>query len=222
MRPCLLCFLRWLRPFTSDIPGPPLPLAPPPNFPILSPSFLRSTYLYCRCSRSVSLASPAYYAHWAAYRGKALIANLGDEEASTLLRDLNKTWAENENEVRTGARRACVHSLTLLHTLSFSFSFSLFFSYPHLLSFFSTSGLDVFHLGQKPNPSNQATPAMHLFSHSTYYQVPVIIHRNQPGQSTEAGGGGALPPQQVSRLRFHFTCFFRVFSSACFLSKCRL
>ena len=28
------------------------------------------THLYSRCTRAVSLATPAYYAHWAAKRGK--------------------------------------------------------------------------------------------------------------------------------------------------------
>lgn len=32
-----------------------------------------TTHLYCRCTRSVSYATPAYYAHWAARRGKALL-----------------------------------------------------------------------------------------------------------------------------------------------------
>ena len=32
------------------------------------------THLYCRCTRSVSLVTPAYYAHWAAKRGKAYIS----------------------------------------------------------------------------------------------------------------------------------------------------
>ena len=36
------------------------------------------THLYCRCTRSVSVATPAYYAHWAARRGKVLL-NAGVE-----------------------------------------------------------------------------------------------------------------------------------------------
>ena len=32
------------------------------------------TYLYCRANKSVSYASPAYYAHWASKRGKTLCA----------------------------------------------------------------------------------------------------------------------------------------------------
>jgi len=41
-------------------------------------------YLYCRCSRSVSIATPAYYAHLAAARGKIMIipANLSDIEST--------------------------------------------------------------------------------------------------------------------------------------------
>jgi hypothetical protein len=31
------------------------------------------THLYCRCTRSVSYATPAYYAHWAAKRGSHLL-----------------------------------------------------------------------------------------------------------------------------------------------------
>jgi eukaryotic translation initiation factor 2C len=31
-----------------------------------------TTYLYCRCNRSVSYATPAYYAHWATLRAKNL------------------------------------------------------------------------------------------------------------------------------------------------------
>jgi hypothetical protein len=33
-----------------------------------------TTYLYCRCNKSVSYAAPAYYAHWAAKRGRSLLA----------------------------------------------------------------------------------------------------------------------------------------------------
>ncbi len=39
------------------------------------------THLYCRCTRSVSYATPAYYAHWAARRGKVLLsAGASNEE----------------------------------------------------------------------------------------------------------------------------------------------
>ncbi len=47
------------------------------------------THLYCRCTRSVSYATPAYYAHWAARRGKALLsagASLND------LQTLSEWW----------------------------------------------------------------------------------------------------------------------------------
>jgi eukaryotic translation initiation factor 2C len=33
-----------------------------------------TTYLYARCNKSVSYATPAYYAHWASKRGKELLA----------------------------------------------------------------------------------------------------------------------------------------------------
>lgn len=32
-------------------------------------------YLYCRCSKSVSIVIPAYYAHLAAFRGRAMLAH---------------------------------------------------------------------------------------------------------------------------------------------------
>ena len=32
-----------------------------------------TTHLYCRCTRAVSYATPAYYAHWAARRGRILL-----------------------------------------------------------------------------------------------------------------------------------------------------
>jgi len=42
-----------------------------------------TTHLYGRCTRSVSLATPAYYAHWAARRGKVLMAaGMSAEELS--------------------------------------------------------------------------------------------------------------------------------------------
>ena len=34
-----------------------------------------SSYLYCRCNKSVSVAAPAYYAHWAAKRGRILLSS---------------------------------------------------------------------------------------------------------------------------------------------------
>ena len=32
------------------------------------------THLYARCTKSVSIAAPAYYAHWAARRGRVLLS----------------------------------------------------------------------------------------------------------------------------------------------------
>jgi len=49
-----------------------------------------STYLYCRCNRSVSYATPAFYAHWASRRAKALTsagANFKD------LQDITDIWS---------------------------------------------------------------------------------------------------------------------------------
>ena len=44
-----------------------------------------STYLYSRCNRSVSYATPAYYAYWAAKRGKAYITAAGQKARWLLL-----------------------------------------------------------------------------------------------------------------------------------------
>ena len=49
------------------------------------------TYLYCRCTKSVSYATPAYYAHWAARRGKVLL-NAGASSAT--LANLSQKWLE--------------------------------------------------------------------------------------------------------------------------------
>lgn len=49
------------------------------------------TYLYCRANKSVSYASPAYYAHWASKRGKSLCA--AGCTAADLLEISNK-WGE--------------------------------------------------------------------------------------------------------------------------------
>lgn len=38
--------------------------------------------MYARASRSVSVATPVYYAHLAAFRGRALLA--GDDDVSSL------------------------------------------------------------------------------------------------------------------------------------------
>ena len=48
------------------------------------------TYLYCRANKSVSYASPAYYAHWASKRGKTLCAaGAGSEE----LNNISQVWS---------------------------------------------------------------------------------------------------------------------------------
>lgn len=52
-----------------------------------------STHLYCRCTRSVSYATPAYYAHWAARRGNALLkAGVNPAE----LRAMTERWLADE------------------------------------------------------------------------------------------------------------------------------
>ena len=57
-----------------------------------------STYLYCRCNRSVSLCTPVYYAHWAAARGRTLVSSVAQEHIGRTLDDLTDGWAHNENE----------------------------------------------------------------------------------------------------------------------------
>ncbi len=73
-----------LFPFYSSI-LPPI-FYPPSPFP-----FPRSTYVYCRANKSVSLAAPAYYAHWASKRGKVLTQ--AGATADDLLR-ISRTWGE--------------------------------------------------------------------------------------------------------------------------------
>jgi eukaryotic translation initiation factor 2C len=50
-----------------------------------------SCYLYTRCNRSVSLATPCYYAHWASRRAKYLFTAGADERD---LRDISQKWSE--------------------------------------------------------------------------------------------------------------------------------
>lgn len=41
------------------------------------------SYLFCRCTRSVSVVPPCYYAHLAAFRGRILVnESLSDTESS--------------------------------------------------------------------------------------------------------------------------------------------
>ena len=58
-------------------------------FTPLSLPFYRSTYVYCRANKSVSLAAPAYYAHWASKRGKVLTQ--AGATADDLL-GISRTW----------------------------------------------------------------------------------------------------------------------------------
>jgi len=50
------------------------------------------THLYCRCTKSVSYATPAYYAHWAARRGKVLLAA---GMTGVELQELSEKWMED-------------------------------------------------------------------------------------------------------------------------------
>lgn len=47
-------------------------------------------YLYSRCNRSVSLATPAYYAHWASKRARTLLSGGADDSE---LRSISRTWS---------------------------------------------------------------------------------------------------------------------------------
>lgn len=53
-----------------------------------------TTYLYARCNRSVSYATPAYYAHWASKRTKDLWAAGATD---TVLREISLRWARGDN-----------------------------------------------------------------------------------------------------------------------------
>lgn len=57
-----------------------------------------TTYLYSRCNRSVSYATPAYYAHWASQHAKEMVAAgaIGEE-----LENISKTWARGEGNKPT-------------------------------------------------------------------------------------------------------------------------
>ena len=45
-------------------------------------------YLYTRCTKSVSIATPVYYAHWAAKRGKNILAAGGTMDDLRNISDL--------------------------------------------------------------------------------------------------------------------------------------
>ena len=51
-----------------------------------------SCYLYARCNRSVSLVTPAYYAHWASRRAKNLFA-AGATQADLI--NISDLWARD-------------------------------------------------------------------------------------------------------------------------------
>eukprot|EP01036_Dinobryon_divergens_P026494 gene26494-35157_t len=53
-----------------------------------------TTYLYARCNKSVSYATPAYYAHWASKRAKTL--NVAGGSGQDLL-DISALWAASKN-----------------------------------------------------------------------------------------------------------------------------
>ena len=40
-------------------------------------------YLFCRCTRSVSVAPPAYYAHLAAFRGRSMLSHVDSSESES-------------------------------------------------------------------------------------------------------------------------------------------
>jgi eukaryotic translation initiation factor 2C len=50
-----------------------------------------SCYLYARCNRSVSLATPAYYAHWASKRARTL-SSAGGSSADLIA--VSNEWAK--------------------------------------------------------------------------------------------------------------------------------
>ena len=54
-----------------------------------------STYLYCRCDRSVSYATPAYYAHWAAQRAQVLTKHLVGDAVNLSLREVTDLYARD-------------------------------------------------------------------------------------------------------------------------------
>lgn len=52
-----------------------------------------STYLYCRCDRSVSIATPVMYAHWASRRARNL--SMGGASAQEL-ENISKLWLSED------------------------------------------------------------------------------------------------------------------------------
>lgn len=52
-----------------------------------------TTYLYCRCNRSVSYATPAYYAHWASRRARSLTSGGADD---AFLANITENWLNSD------------------------------------------------------------------------------------------------------------------------------
>ena len=53
-----------------------------------------TTYLYCRCSKSVSLAAPAYYARWAAQRARVISKAVSDPaQLAERLQHISRIWS---------------------------------------------------------------------------------------------------------------------------------
>ena len=51
--------------------------------PVLLGLQCRSTYTFCRCTRSVSLPPAVYYAHLAAFRGRILVSDIDSDAGTT-------------------------------------------------------------------------------------------------------------------------------------------
>ncbi len=52
-----------------------------------------TTYLYCRCNKSVSVATPAYYARWASVRARLIASQCKPGEVSDRLRKISEQWS---------------------------------------------------------------------------------------------------------------------------------
>jgi len=56
-----------------------------------------TTYLYCRCNRSVSIAAPVYYAKWASVRARVISTacrDNGNMELSERLNVISRKWSD--------------------------------------------------------------------------------------------------------------------------------
>ena len=56
-----------------------------------------STYLYCRCNKSVSVATPAYYARWASVRARLIASQCAANDVADRLRHISETWNSEES-----------------------------------------------------------------------------------------------------------------------------